>query len=67
MCLLYTINSSIYQGVVTYRPHVEAFVTENKIESSDQSPFGGGGGGDQGINVTSKLLKSTDQERATAI
>ena len=29
------------QGVVTYMSRVEAFATGIKIESSDQSPFGG--------------------------
>ena len=29
------------QGVVTYMSHVEVFVTGIKIESSNQSPFGG--------------------------
>ena len=28
-----------FQGVVTYMPHVEAFATGIKIESSDQSHF----------------------------
>ena len=44
------------QGVVTYMSRVEAFATRIKIESSDQNPFGGA---DQGIKVTSELLKST--------
>ena len=44
----------IYQGVITYMSHVEVFETGIKIESSDQSPFGGA---DQGIKVTSGLLK----------
>ena len=49
-----------YSGVVTYMSR-EAFATGIKIESSDQSPFWGL------IKGTSKLLKSTDQERAAAI
>ena len=43
---------------------VEAFATGIKTESSDQSPFGGA---DQGIKVTSKLLRINNQERAAAI
>ena len=38
----------IYQGVVTYMSRVKAFVTRNKIESSDQSHFGGPISSDQG-------------------
>ena len=52
------------QGVVTYMSCVEAFVTRIKIESSDQSPFGGA---DQGIKVTSELLKINNQECRAAI
>ena len=47
------------QGVVTYMSRVEAFVTGIKIESSDQSPFGGA---NQGIKVTSELLKINNQQ-----
>ena len=43
---------------------VEAFATGIKIESSDQEPLWGV---DQGIKVTSELLKSKDQECAAAI
>ena len=52
------------QGVVTCMSCVEVFATGIKNESSDQSPFRGA---DQGIKVTSELLKSTDQEHAAAI
>ena len=52
------------QGVVTYMSHVEVFVTGIKIESSDQSPFGGL---IKGCKATSKLPKSSDQECAAAI
>ena len=44
--------------------HVEAFVTGIKIESSDQSPFWEA---DEGIKVTSELLRSTGQECMAAI
>ena len=54
----------VLQEVVTYMSHVEAFATGIKIEPSNQSPFGGA---DQGIKVTSKLLKINNQERAAAI
>ena len=43
----------VTQGEVTSVSCVEVFATGIKIESSDQSPFGGP------IKVTSKLLKST--------
>ena len=43
----------------TYMSPVEAFATEIKIESSDQSPFWGT---NQGIKATSKLLKTNNQE-----
>ena len=52
----------VLQGVVTYMSHVEAFATGIKIESGDQSPLA-----NQGIKVTSKLLKINNQERAGAI
>ena len=45
---------------------VEVFATEIKTESSDQKAFFGGGT-NQGIKVTSKLLKSMDQECTAAI
>ena len=54
----------LQQGVATYMSRVEAFATGIKIESSDQSPFWGA---DQGVKVTSELLKSMDQERTVAI
>ena len=34
-------NTTALQGVVTYMSRVGAFATGIKIESSDQSPFGG--------------------------
>ena len=53
----------VVQGVVTYMSRVEAFATGIKTESSNQSPLGG----DQGIKVTSELLKINNQEHAAAI
>ena len=52
------------QPLVTYMSRVEVFATGIKIRSSDQSPFWGA---DQGIKVTSELLKSMGQERVAAI
>ena len=54
----------LIQGIVTYMSRVEAFASRIKTESSDQSPLWGA---DQGIKVTSKLLKIINQERAAAI
>ena len=56
---------TLCQGVVTYMSRVEVFVTGIKIESSDQSPSGWAA--NQGIKVTSELLKSMDQEHAAAV
>ena len=55
------------QGVVTYMSRVEVFATGKKSESNNQSPFGKGGGGNQGIKVTSGLLKINNQEPVRAI
>ena len=49
------------QGVVTSISHVEAFATGIKIESK---PFWGA---DQGIKVTSELLKINNQECMAAM
>ena len=38
---MFDTKKDVIQGVVTYMSRVEAFATAIKIESSDQSPFGG--------------------------
>ena len=52
------------QRVVTYMSCVEACVSGIKFASSDPKPFLGA---DEGIKVTSEVLKSTDQECVAAI
>ena len=47
-------TTHVHQGVVTFMSRVEVFATGFKIESGNQSPFGGA---NQGIKVTSELLK----------
>ena len=54
-------GSKAGQGVATYMSCVEAFATVIKIESSDQSPFGGP------IEVTSEMLRINNQECMAAM
>ena len=54
VCMCMEEGVCAYQEVVTYMSRVKAFVTRNKIESSNQSPFGGPISRDQGDLRTAK-------------